>query len=122
LDSLQEVKDQITRNQSGLERLKCYIVKLLGNYYLKELPKGRFEAEWDQAFVEIEDLIHTDEELSSVLTQVGRPKFDRKGLQWRFFLVKNFKDLGSSVLIFKINHLMSDGIGVLLLAAALQNG
>ena len=92
---------------------------MLGNYYLKELPKGRFEAEWDQAFVEIEDHIHTDEELSSLLTQVGRPKFDREGLQWRFFLVKNFKDLGNSVLIFKINHLMSDGIGVLLLAAAL---
>jgi hypothetical protein len=35
-------------------------------------------------------------------------------------LVKEFKN-GNSVLVFKINHFLCDGIGAVLLAASLQN-
>jgi hypothetical protein len=104
-------------NSEGMERFLCIPVKIFGKYYLKKFEGSELERVWNSVFIEYDQPITTDEELSAYIRDIGRPLFDLKGLQWRVFLVKNFKD--TSVLIFKMNHFLCDGIGALLLAASL---
>ena len=69
--------------------------------------------------MEYEKPINSEEELADYIREIGRPLIDRSGLQWRVFLVKHFKD--TSVIVFKANHFLSDGIGSVLVAASLQD-
>lgn len=86
---------------------------------MKKLEQSEVEEEWNRIFIECDTPITTDEELANYIRDVGRPLFEPNGLQWRVYLVKRFK--GTSALIFKFNHYLSDGIGTLLIAASLQN-
>ena len=69
--------------------------------------------------MEYEKPINSEEELADYIREIGRPLIDRSGLQWRVFLVKHFKD--TSVIVFKANHFLSDGIGSVLVASSLQD-
>jgi NRPS condensation-like uncharacterized protein len=105
-------------NGAGLDRFGSVLVKIFGKHYLRRLEGEELQREWNSVFVEYDKPINTDEELATYIRDVGRPLFNQtQGLQWRVFLVKNFKD--TSVLIFKMNHFLCDGIGALLLAASL---
>lgn len=53
------------------------------------------------------------------MQEVGVPKFDPRGLHWRVVLVKNYVN-GTSAVVFKCSHMLSDGIGALLMAGAIQ--
>jgi len=117
LDSIEEIKSQLMRNPEGLDRFCSVLVKIFGKHYLKKLVNEELEAEMNRIFIECDTPMTTDDELANFIKHVGRPQFEPEGLQWRVFLVKNFKD--TSVLVFKINHYLSDGIGTVLVAASL---
>jgi hypothetical protein len=105
-------------NSEGLDRFGSVLVKIFGKHYLKKLEGKELDREWNNVFVQHDEPIRTDEELASYIRDVGRPHFNKAGLQWRVFLVKNYKD--TSLLLFKLNHFLSDGIGSMLIAASLQ--
>lgn len=53
------------------------------------------------------------------MKEVGQPLFEPNGLYWKVFLIKNYKE-NESVVLFKYNHMLSDGVGALLMACSLQ--
>ena len=106
-------------NSEGLDRFGSVLVKIFGKHYLRKLAGKDLNREWNNVFVEYDEPVKTDEELATYIRDVGRPLFKKGGLQWRVFLVKNYKD--TSALIFKMNHFLSDGIGSVLIAASLQD-
>ena len=106
-------------NSGSLDRFGSVLVKIFGKHYLRRLHGKELEREWNSVFVEYDKPINTDDELSSLIRDVGRHLFNKDGLQWRVYLIRNFKD--TSVLIFKMNHFLSDGIGSVLIASSLQN-
>lgn len=104
-------------NSEGLDRFSSVLIKILGKHYLRKLVGEELRREWESVFVEHDAPIKNDEELAKYIRDVGRPIFNKAGLQWRVFLVKNYKD--TSVLVFKFNHFLSDGIGTVLIAASM---
>jgi hypothetical protein len=61
----------------------------------------------------------SETDLIRYIKEVGHPLFPPNGLLWRVFLVKNYMD-NESVVVFKYNHALSDGVGALLMACAFQ--
>ena len=104
-------------NREGLDRFKSVLVKIFGKHYLRKLHGKELQQQWNKVFVEYDKPINSDEELADYIREIGRPLIDRSGLPWRVFLVKHFKD--TSVIIFKANHFLADGIGSVLIASSL---
>lgn len=103
-----------------MQRWRCVLEKYFGAYYRRELKGDELRKAWHQAFEVCDAPMSTESELAQYIKSVGRPRFDRGAdLQWKVHLVKNFKD--TSVLVFKINHWLCDGIGTVLMASSLQN-
>ena len=68
----------------------------------------------------VDDPVKSKEHLATLIRNFGRPQFDERGLQWNIYLVKDYQVTNTSVLIFKINHFLCDGIGAVLLASSFQ--
>ena len=117
MDQIQDIKDQLIKNREGLDRFMSVLVKIFGKHYLRKLHGKELQQQWNKVFVEYDKPINSEEELADYIREIGRPIIDRRGLQWRLFLVKNFKD--TSVIVFKANHFLSDGIGTVLVASSL---
>ena len=106
-------------NSEGLDRFTSVLVKIFGKHYLRKLRGKELQQQWNKVFVEYDKPINSEEELADYIREIGRPLIDRIGLPWRVFLVKHFKD--TSVIIFKANHFLADGIGSILIASSLQD-
>jgi hypothetical protein len=57
-------------------------------------------------------------QLLQFVESIGKTRFeDSRGLQWRVYLIKRYKN--TSALVFKFNHVLGDGIGAVLLGCAI---
>jgi hypothetical protein len=60
ISSIKTIKDQVKRNGKDLRIFRSRIIRLLGNFYLKEMKGEELRKAWRRAFIEVPQEIHTE--------------------------------------------------------------
>ncbi|CDW73075.1 UNKNOWN [Stylonychia lemnae] len=120
VDSLQSISEQFFRNSEDIPELRSRVVKFLNNIYLKEYKGEELQKYWAQAFVEVQDKIHTKNELLEFTNKISYKKIPNEKIQFILYLIKDYQP-NSSAIIMYINHGIADGVASFNLLNCLQD-
>ncbi|CDW76402.1 UNKNOWN [Stylonychia lemnae] len=120
VESLQSISEQFFRNSEGIPELRSRVVKFLNNIYLKEYKGDELQKYWAQAFVNVQDKIHTKDELLEFTNKISYKSIPNEKLQFTLYLIKDYQP-NSSAIIMHINHGIADGIASFNLLNCLQD-
>ena len=91
----------------------------MGNFYLKELKGDDLKKAWRRAFVDVQDEIKTEQQVCDFsCSLINKDNILRDDMQFRVYLIKDYSSTQSCV-IFRISHALTDGVGSMLVAAAI---
>lgn len=80
VESIDDIKDWLkesfSKSGEDMQRWRCVLVKVLGQYYRRELEGDNFKLEWHKAFETCNIPMSTEAELARYIKDVGRPKFN----------------------------------------------
>ena len=62
--------------------------------------------------------METMDEVSTFMSDRQMEELPEDELQWKIWFVQDFRD-GESLLVFKMHHVVADGLGMLILLACL---
>lgn len=100
-------------------RLRCKVVKILDAYYFKELSKDELNKASSEIFTVRKD-IHTYDEFSDYMSIHQNTFMPEEKQQIRVTLIPNFSET-QSIALFKVHHVIGDGLGLILMIAFLQD-
>ena len=60
ISSIKTIKDQVKRNGKDLRMFRSKIIRLFGNFYLKEMQGEELRSAWRKAFTEVPDEIKNE--------------------------------------------------------------
>lgn len=105
------IKTHILEKLQNIHKCKSSLVKRLGVYWFQEMS----DAEWGSikgSLFRQEDNVHTDAELNDLVCKEQAIYEDfRNRPQYKFILIPEFQP-GKSVMIMKVHHCFSDGLGL----------
>lgn len=112
------VRQLIFERLKNVGRCRSKMIKLFGIWYFKRMDDEEFESKKDVVVRKLEG-IHTDLQLSEWMCkeQVKRDPMDN--VPYRFWIVPDFKE-DESIMILKVHHSFSDGIGIFTMMSMLQ--
>jgi NRPS condensation-like uncharacterized protein len=87
------------------------IVKYFGSYYWQLIPAEEFERQVDSYFTEITQKLDSDQAIADYLMAELQVRDDYSTPQWRVFFREEHTP-GTSLLVLKMHHCISDGYGV----------
>lgn len=100
-------------------RFRSRLVKKLGTYYYQEIPPDEIDQALDKA-VSIRTDITTWDQVSRFCADYQDDIFPDNELQWSVHIFPEFED-NSSLILMKEHHVMTDGMGALIMFATLQD-
>ena len=86
------------------------MVKVIDGYFFKELQGQELKTQLDQAVTVLPDMKNLDE-VSAFMNEQQNICMSENGLQWRVWIVENFRD-NESLLICKVHHVIGDGMAL----------
>jgi NRPS condensation-like uncharacterized protein len=118
----QLAREQLERNFFALEKMRCTVVKFFGWYYFSthSQTSTTFKRLQNTAVQLVSD-VKTESDLNSYVCRESRQMFKMDQLQYKFFLVEEFEQ-DQSIIILKVNHALCDGHGAASLLLHLQDG
>jgi hypothetical protein len=99
-------------------RFRSKVVKVLDNYYFKEMHGAELKKHLDKA-CEIRNDITTMQGIEELLAQHQNLNMPDEGLQWQLWIFPNVGD--ETIICMKIRHVMADGLALILVMAMLQD-
>lgn len=100
------------------KRFRSKVVKVMDNYYFKELRPEELKSEIKKA-VTVRNDINTWEDAQNLMSEVQNVTYPDDGLQWQVWICPNFAN-NESIAIFKQHHAICDGMGIMVLFGTLQ--
>ena len=68
ISSIQTIKEQAKRNGKDLRVFRSRVLRMLGNFYLKEMHGDELKKAWRKAFIEVQDDVKTEQQVSDFIT------------------------------------------------------
>ena len=102
------------------KRFRSKMVKILDNYYFKEMSGEELQQKLAKAYHVI-DRMESMDEVEELMSREQNKSIEEGNLQYEVWLVPEFGKSGQeSLMVLKIHHVMGDGLGILIAMSGLQ--
>ena len=99
--------------------MRSKMVKIADTYFFKEMSGDELAREMANAVKVIPSLSSMDE-VSELMANEQNSMLPESGLQWRIWIVPNFR-ADESLVIYKVHHVVGDGLAQMIMVAGLQD-
>lgn len=106
----EDMKKYMSEKNEHIDRAQTKLVKWLGLYWFKKLTKQEWQEFVPKVITEVKG-IHTQEALKDFAIKQQAVYDLQDAPQYKMFLIPDYQP-GKSVVVFKIHHSMSDGLGI----------
>eukprot|EP00347_Sterkiella_histriomuscorum_P009657 403340369 len=120
LQEIHSIKQQFLKNKHRLRDFLSIYEEYMGNVFLRELKGQELDIQMDECFTIVKESITTESQLTQFITRIGKEKMPPFMLQFKVYLIPNY-EVDSSIVIFKSNHSLTDGVGIQMLFCDIQD-